>query len=87
MYTYLIRFAPGPEPHYEQLNSGYQLFHHDQVFKLRYGILPKIQVAYETWGTLNQQKNNAVLIQTGLSGSSHAKSSDVSNVLFNHRNG
>lgn len=34
----------------------------------------KITLAYETWGKLNDKKDNVVLIQTGLSASSHAKS-------------
>jgi homoserine O-acetyltransferase len=33
-----------------------------------------MQLAYETWGTLNEDKSNAILIHTGLSASSHAKS-------------
>lgn len=36
--------------------------------------LPELQVAYETWGKLNETKSNAVMIQAGLSASSHAKS-------------
>ena len=31
-------------------------------------------IAYETWGTLNQDKSNAILILTGLSADSHAAS-------------
>jgi homoserine O-acetyltransferase len=38
------------------------------------GVLPELDIAYETWGELNEKKDNAILIQTGLSGSSHAKS-------------
>ena len=33
------------------------------------------QIAYETWGTLNQTKSNSILIFTGLSPSAHAASS------------
>lgn len=33
------------------------------------------QIAYETWGTLNQDKTNSVLLFTGLSPSAHAASS------------
>ena len=35
-----------------------------------------LTVAYETWGTLNKEKSNAVLLHTGLSSSAHAKSSE-----------
>ncbi|KAI8905151.1 Alpha/Beta hydrolase protein [Gorgonomyces haynaldii] len=38
------------------------------------GILPNYKIAYETWGNLNQDRSNAILIHTGLSASSHAKS-------------
>jgi homoserine acetyltransferase len=33
--------------------------------------------AYETWGNLNKNKDNAILLFTGLSANSHAKSSKV----------
>jgi homoserine O-acetyltransferase len=36
------------------------------------GVLPELKVAYETWGQLNALKNNAVLLQCGMSASSHA---------------
>lgn len=35
------------------------------------GSLPQIRVAYETWGTLNEDKSNAVLIFHALSGNQH----------------
>ena len=34
-------------------------------------------MAYETWGELNERKDNAVMIAAGLSASSHAKSHQV----------
>jgi len=37
------------------------------------GVLPRVDIAYETWGTLNGE--NAVLLFTGLSPSAHAASS------------
>jgi homoserine O-acetyltransferase len=40
----------------------------------RGGELPAAQVAYETWGTLNPARDNAVLIVTGMSPSAHAAS-------------
>jgi homoserine O-acetyltransferase len=55
-----------------------------QYFKLpspfamkRGGALHGAHVAYETWGTLNAARDNAVLIFTGLSPSAHAASNSV----------
>ncbi|CAG8840138.1 29269_t:CDS:2, partial [Gigaspora margarita] len=65
----------GPEPTYEKIVTGYSLYHHAQPLLCDHGgVLPKFDIAYETWGELNENKDNAILIQTGLSGSSHAKS-------------
>src|ERR1700760_4876638 len=41
----------------------------------RGGQLHQARVSYETWGTLNPARDNAVLIFTGLSPSAHAASS------------
>ncbi|HEU4623257.1 MAG TPA: homoserine O-acetyltransferase [Steroidobacteraceae bacterium] len=41
----------------------------------RGGELHGARIAYETWGTLNTARDNAVLLFTGLSPSAHAKSS------------
>ncbi len=47
-----------------------------QPFKMRRGgVLPELRVAYETWGSLNLRRDNAVLLFTGLSPSAHATSS------------
>ena len=40
----------------------------------RGGVLHGAHVAYETWGTLNAARDNAMLILTGLSPSAHAAS-------------
>ncbi|GBC06131.1 hypothetical protein RclHR1_06640009 [Rhizophagus clarus] len=65
----------GPEPAYDKIVSGYSLFHHNEPFLCDHGgVLPELDIAYETWGELNEKRDNAILIQTGLSGSSHAKS-------------
>lgn len=65
----------GPEPAYDKIVSGYSTYHHQAHFKLVHGgILPEFQIAYETWGKLNEAKDNAILLHTGLSASSHAKS-------------
>ena len=39
------------------------------------GSLPKVVVAYESWGTLSETHDNAILVFTGLSPSAHASSS------------
>jgi homoserine O-acetyltransferase len=65
----------GPEPEYEKVVSGYRTFHHSAAFSCEWGgRLPELDIAYETWGTLSPKKNNAVLLHTGLSASSHARS-------------
>ena len=42
----------------------------------RGGNLPEVTLAYESWGTLSEAADNAILIFTGLSPSAHAASSD-----------
>lgn len=65
----------GPEPAYSNIVSGYKTFHHPEPFQLDYGgVLPEFDIAYETWGELNANKSNAILLHTGLSASSHAHS-------------
>ncbi|MFT3990188.1 MAG: homoserine O-acetyltransferase [Luteolibacter sp.] len=53
-----------------------QFYHHgspaDPV-RLRDGsVLPGVTIAYETWGTLNEEKSNGILLFHALSGSHHA---------------
>ncbi|KAJ3057024.1 hypothetical protein HK097_001508 [Rhizophlyctis rosea] len=65
----------GPEPAYDKIVSGYSVYKHNQPFRFIHGgELPEFQIAYETWGKLNANKDNAILLHTGLSASSHAKS-------------
>ncbi|HEX2239424.1 MAG TPA: homoserine O-acetyltransferase [Gammaproteobacteria bacterium] len=53
-----------------------QFLDFSQPFKMRRGgVLPELRVAYETWGSLNADRDNAVLLFTGLSPSAHACSS------------
>ncbi|WFD41417.1 homoserine O-acetyltransferase [Malassezia psittaci] len=67
----------GPEPAYQKTESGYEVFLHTDRFELDYGgALPSFQIAYETWGSLNEARDNAILLHTGLSASSHAASTD-----------
>ncbi|KAI9490238.1 homoserine O-acetyltransferase [Zychaea mexicana] len=65
----------GPEPSYDRVVTGYETFEYPKPFLLDHGgILPKFDIAYESWGELNAKRDNAILIHTGLSASSHAKS-------------
>ena len=65
----------GPEPTYDKIVSGYQTFRHEDRFPLDWGgTLPGFDIAYETWGELSAERDNAVLLHTGLSASSHAHS-------------
>ncbi|KAF3933659.1 hypothetical protein ABW20_dc0103938 [Dactylellina cionopaga] len=63
----------GPEPSYT--SGPHQTFTSTSPLHLDWGgTLPTYSIAYETWGTLNAQKSNAILLHTGLSASSHAHS-------------
>jgi homoserine O-acetyltransferase len=54
------------------------VFHSYEPFLLDWGgILPEFEIAHETWGTLNSEKSNAILLHTGLSASSHAHSTEA----------
>ncbi|CAB53733.1 homoserine O-acetyltransferase [Schizosaccharomyces pombe] len=67
--------SSGPEPVYGKIVSGFKKFYHNKPFLCDHGgILPKFEIAYETWGTLNKDHSNAILLHTGLSASSHAHS-------------
>lgn len=71
------------DPVYGKVQSGYKLYRSNDVMFLDYGgILPNFKLAFETWGELNRDKSNAILIHTGLSASSHAHSS-----VFNEKPG
>lgn len=73
--TSISSLEGGPEPSYAKVMTGFELFQSKEpIFLDNGGILPGYQIAYETWGELNSKKTNAILIHTGLSASSHAKS-------------
>jgi homoserine O-acetyltransferase len=67
--------SSGPEPSY---TSGETLkYHCDEPLLLEWGgVLPEFEIAYETWGEINADKSNVVLLHTGLSASSHAHSTE-----------
>lgn len=66
----------GPEPPYARRNpKSYDIYHHSKPLQPTYASsLPSLDIAYETWGTLSPSKDNVILLQTGLSASSHAAS-------------
>lgn len=71
----------GPEPPYARPSpKSYHVFHHSEPLPLVYSPnnpLPQFDIAYETWGTLNSSKSNAILLHTGLSASSHAAATEA----------
>lgn len=66
----------GPEPSY---TTGATLsWHCKEPLLLDWGgVLPEYDIAYETWGTMNADKSNVILLHTGLSASSHAHSTET----------
>ncbi|PAA65537.1 hypothetical protein BOX15_Mlig006020g4 [Macrostomum lignano] len=69
--------SSGPEPTYASVpKNSYRLFEYPDTFclELNSGRLPGFKLAYETWGSLNPDASNAILLCTGLSASSHARS-------------
>ncbi|MCC6581545.1 MAG: homoserine O-acetyltransferase [Phycisphaeraceae bacterium] len=62
------------------LHAQYATFKEGMVLKAG-GRLPRVTVAYETYGTLNADKSNAVLIGHALSGDSHVARHDESDDL------
>jgi len=65
----------GPEPRYDRVVAGYRTFRYPEPFRCHWGgELPRFELAYETWGALAPRRDNAILLHTGLSASSHARS-------------
>lgn len=65
----------GPEPSYT--SGHHELFTSEQPLLLDWGgVLPSFSIAYETWGSLNPDRSNSILLHTGLSASSHAHSTE-----------
>lgn len=62
------------EPEYGNV-TGYSLFQSKDPFRLKTGAdLPQLEIAYEQWGDLNARRDNVILLQCGMSASSHAAS-------------
>ncbi len=68
--------SSGPEPSYATGNHLSWLSREPLLLDWG-GILPEFNIAYETWGNLDRNKGNAILLHTGLSASSHAHSTDI----------
>ncbi|KAF8248193.1 homoserine O-acetyltransferase [Wilcoxina mikolae CBS 423.85] len=63
----------GPEPSYT--TGAHETFTSREPILLdNGGVLQEFDIAYETWGTLNADRSNVILLHTGLSASSHAHS-------------
>ncbi|OIW30832.1 homoserine O-acetyltransferase [Coniochaeta ligniaria NRRL 30616] len=68
--------ASGPEPSYTV--GATQKYHCADPLLLDWGgVLRSFDIAYETWGSLNADKSNVILLHTGLSASSHAHSTEA----------
>jgi homoserine O-acetyltransferase len=68
-----LSLVSGPEPEYTA--GRHDKFRSDAPLLLDWGgVLPRFELAYETWGTLRADRSNAILLHTGLSASSHARS-------------
>ena len=66
----------GPEPHYDRVVSGYETFHSRRALRLRVGrraagLHARLR---DAGGRSRRARDNAILLHTGLSASSHAKS-------------
>jgi homoserine O-acetyltransferase len=60
------------------MSSATRFLHINEPLHMKKGgILPSYTLAYETWGELNAERSNAVLILSGLSPSAHAASSEL----------
>ena len=60
------------------MSSASQFLHINEPFIFKKGgSLPSYTLVYETWGEMNPEASNAVLILTGLSPNAHAASNDL----------
>jgi len=60
------------------MSSATKFLHINEPLSMKKGgLLPSFTLAYETWGELNTDHSNAVLILSGLSPSAHAASSEA----------
>lgn len=67
-----------PRGAYGESLTGYQVFKYHANFDFKYGgVIPELELAYETWGELNEARDNVIVLHGGLSASSHARSHKV----------
>ena len=57
--------------------SATRLYAIEGEFRMKHGHIANPTIAYETWGSLNFQRDNTILLFTGLSPSAHAASSET----------
>ena len=63
---------------FKHTNTSAKVIKVADVFKFtRGGSISELNIAYETWGKINKDKSNVVVIYTGLSASSHVTSSSL----------
>jgi homoserine O-acetyltransferase len=57
--------------------NGMSFLHVEEPFRFfKGGELPRLDIAFETWGELNSERSNGALVMTGLSPNAHAASSE-----------
>lgn len=62
---------------FERLSDGSIRYYNEAQFGLENGAqLPDLTLVYETWGELNAEKSNAVLVHHALSVGAHARKQD-----------
>jgi homoserine O-acetyltransferase len=68
--------ASGPEPSYT--SGATEKYPCKEPILLDWGgSLREFEIAYESWGEMNAEKSNVILLHTGLSASSHAHSTEA----------
>ncbi|XP_066914807.1 uncharacterized protein [Clytia hemisphaerica] len=76
----------GSEPNYARTDETADeiIIHSPEPFATKHGgILPDVNIAYEAWGQLNNEKDNVILLNHGLSASSHAKTNSNNPISAN----
>ena len=57
--------------------NGTSFLHVEETFRFhKGGEIPRLDIAFETWGELDAKRSNAALVMTGLSPNAHAASSE-----------
>ena len=72
--TPAVTDQPTPPPHQDGPPVPQDALLRHSIGPFRFesgGELPDVEIAYETWGTLNADRSNAVLVLHALTGSTH----------------